>query len=474
MGILRIFKIKAEERIVSVVTLIWLLLLNGLVVWKYWDKFSVLSDSYHRLFVNTFRISGFDPLTYEVLSNWTTAYNIYRHPLLAFFMYPANQLDQLLIMLTGQNWAHVITAAILVFCGFYSFIFLLRIFREVIELKMLDSVLLSVLNFGFAYVMVSVSVPDHFAMSMLMLILALYVAGRRIKSGRPFKKWQTVVYFFITAGISLNNGIKIFLANLFVNGKQFFKPSNIILAVLIPSALIWGGARLEWNTFEKPKFQARQAKKQQKAKDEREKVWQAFCDTVQTTDEGERKALFKKLMNARAIEKYKRDHQKPWNKHTGKPIAKGEFSQWTDVTTNRWSTAVENLFGESLLLHEDHLLEDTLKSRPVIVEYRCWFNYIVEALIVLLFVAGIWFGRRERLMWLAMSFWTFDMLIHMVLGFGINEVYIMTAHWAFVLPIVMGYLFREQKSIVLRAVLGLCCLWCLGWNMTLYIKYLIG
>ena len=53
-------------------------------------------------------------------------------------------------------------------------------------------------------------------------------------------------------------------------------------------------------------------------------------------------------MNKRVKAKYVKDHQKAWNKHTGKPMGKGEFIKWTDISTSRSETAVENLFGESI------------------------------------------------------------------------------------------------------------------------------
>ena len=73
--------------------------------------------------------------------------------------------------------------------------------------------------------------------------------------------------------------------------------------------------------------------------------------------------------------------------HEGKPIANGEFSQWTDISTPRGWSLIENILGEPIQLHNDHLLEDVLRNRPVIVHYRFAFNYIVEALIFLLFLS---------------------------------------------------------------------------------------
>ncbi|WP_314351053.1 DUF6080 domain-containing protein [Segatella oris] len=474
-----IFKVKKEERWLAFAMLIYAIVLNGLVVYKYFDRFSQIGTDYHKLFVRTFHISGFDPLSYEVVSEWGTVYNIYRHPLLAFFMFIPNQINQGLMQLTGLNCAQFVVAALLIFCCFYSFLFLYRILHEVIELKPFDSSLLSLLFFSFAYVMVSVSVPDHFALSMFMLLLTLYVAGKKIKRKMMFTKWQTVLFFILTAGISLNNGIKIFLANCFVNGRRFWRPANLLLAILLPSAMLWGLARLEWNHYERPGFEAREHAKAVKVAEEHAQLARAFRDTTRLKDSVEIEKSIQLLIKQKAREKYIADHKQPWNQHTGKPIAKGEFSQWTDITTPRVSSIVENLFGETIQLHQDHLLQDTLRARPLIVNYRFAVNYIVEALVVLLFLGGIWCGRRARLMWLALSFWAFDMLIHVVLGFGLNEVYIMGAHWLCVLPIVMAYLFKTLQGhdaafYVVRAVTLALTVFLFAWNFVLYCGYLLA
>ena len=119
---------------------------------------------------------------------------------------------------------------------------------------------------------------------------------------------------------------------------------------------------------------------------------------------------------------------------------------WTDITTPRMETAIENLFGESIQLHQKHTLEDVLVSRPVIVGYDWIWNYIVEGLIFLLFIAGLWCGRHSKLMWMVFSFAAMDMILHMGLGFGIPEIYIMAAHWIYVIPISMGFLMKAVNG----------------------------
>jgi hypothetical protein len=265
-----------------------------------------------------------------------------------------------------------------------------------------------------------------------------------------------------------------------VNGKRFSRPKYLLLAVIVPALAMWGFARWEYKTFVWPKEMARKEIKEKKDKQQKAAAYKAFKDTVGIKDSATLEKAFKAEMKKRMWAKYRADHKKPWNQHTGKPIAKGEFSRWTDISTPRWDSMVENLFGESIQIHEDHLLGDTLRSRPVIIRYNYWLNYIVEALLVGLFLWGIWEGRRERFLWMALAGFLFDMALHIGLGFGINEVYIMAAHWVFVIPIAIGYLFKkleeQEHSAPLRIVrcLGVCLvLFLLIWNLALYVQYLL-
>ena len=465
--ILRMFKIRREERWLALAVVLVFALLNALTIYKYGDLFMRPADDYWKLFIGRFRVSGYDPITYYVLSDWETRYNVYRHPLLAFFMYLPYLLNQGVMALTGLNGVQVVTALILVAASLYSFLFLHRIFREIIGLAKSDALLLSSLYFSFAYIMVATMVPDHFILSMMMLLLTLLLAGRQMKEGRQMKRSQTIWLFIFTAGISLNNGIKVFLANLFVNGKRFFRPQNLILTVAVPALLMWLFCRWEYKTFVVEKEKARHAQKKQEREEKREKERVLRLETARK--DSIRKAQGDTMAAAAPV--------KPAVKkrvYTGKPIGKGEFMRWTDITTSRWETAVENLFGESLQLHEQHLLGDVFRRRPIIVRYDHWWNYGVEAVSVLLFLVGIWCGRRSRFLWLTLSFMAVDMALHMGLGFGINEIYIMSPHYLYAIPIAMAYLLKAKTKVMRLSVRTLVLLLAVylwihnGWLLTQY------
>ncbi len=484
-----IFKIKKEERWLALGIFLALAILNGVVIARYAGTFTLVTDDYYKNFIRHFCVSGFDPLTYWVLSDWNAAYNVYRHPLLAFYMYIPYLINMGLMKLTGYNCALFIAVIIQMFCGFYATLFLQRIFREVLELDKAASSILTLLFFSFGYVMVTCIVPDHFVISMLLLILALYVSGRRIKHNHPLKIWQTVVYFVLTAGTSLNNGLKIFFSALFVNRKRFFRPKYLLLAVILPAALLWGFARWEYRTFVWPVEMARKEMKAKKAAEKKarqERMAQLkqikdslTKDSIQrglkiiTPEEIAQKAKNDSIQKAKQLAR--NEARKKRGPKQGAPIMKGEFMNWTDATSSRTLSIVENLMGESIQLHQDYVLQDELRHRPMFVNYRYAFNYIVEAVIMLLFVAGIWAGRKSRYLWLVMSYFGLDMLLHIGLGFGLNEVYIMTGHWIYAIPIAIGFLLKETRqqrySLCLKSLLLTIGLFLLIYNGILIIGY---
>ncbi len=476
-----LFRIKREERALAIVLLLVFLALDALVVCKYYDVFTPLNAHYWHLFISKFHISGFDPITYSVVSDWTAGYNVYRHPLLAFYMYVPYLINQALIWATGINCAIFIVTAIQLFSAFYAAIFLYRICREIVGVSRTDSTLLTFFFFGFAFVMLSSMVPDHFIISMMLLLLALYVSGKLMIRRRKLTIWQSALYFFLTAGTSLNNGLKIYLSDLFVNGFRIFRPKFLFLAILLPAALTWGAARMSYDHIVWPRDVAAKAarakakaakeakKKAEAAERHRQDSIRIASFTVEQMD-----SLRRDSVQRDSIAKAK---PKPVRRRkNGKPIANGEFIGWTDITTSRSESIVENLLGESIQLHQDNVLGDVLKSRPMIVHYRHWYNYAVEGLIALLFVLGVWAGRRSRFMWLVMSYFALDMVLHIGLGFGINEVYIMSAHWIYAIPIAVAFLLknvgRRRYQLALKGVLALLAVWLWAWNVTLIVGYL--
>ena len=457
---LKIFKIKPEERIQSAIALIIIIALNALFIYRMHELFMQPGfGPYFKTFERELHLSGYDPLTYMGVTDWDAVYQVYRHPLLSFMIWPLWLINQTLTWMLGVNCVQYLVAALLIFCSYYSYIFMYRIHREVIELQRWDATLLTAYFFSFAYILMSVIVPDHFTISMFLLLVTLYVSGVCIKKRREFKWWQSALFFYITAGVTLSNGIKVFLSGFFVNLRDFFRPKYLLLAVILPAALLWGTATWEYRTYVLPKEKARAELKARLAEKEKARVAKMTAEEKAQYDE----------KKAKREQRLKRQAAK-----SGKPMEDYGFLKWTDISTSRWESTYENLFGESLQFHQDYLLEDTLVRRPVFVKYRWTLSYVVEGLILLLAIAGIWFGRKSRFLWLCLSCMAFDMFIHVGLGFGLNEVFIMAPHYMFVLPIATAFLFRDIQARWLRISVVVLMLYLFIYNGYLLTDFLLS
>ena len=460
MKAFKLFKIKPEERIQSLVALTVIVLLNALFIYRMHDLFMQEGfGPYWKVFEHELHLSGYDPLTYLGVTDWDVVYQVFRHPLLSFIIWPLYLLNEGLSWLLGVNCVQYLVALPLIVCSFYSYIFLYRIHREVIALERWDATLLTAFYFSFAYILLSVIVPDHFTISMFLLLVTLYISGVCIQKGREFRWWQSAIFFYITAGVTLSNGVKVFLSGFFVNLRDFFRPKYLLLAVVLPTALLWGTAMWEYREYVLPKEKVRAETKA--------RLEEAVKKKVAAMSPEERKAFEAKQARRELRQKLQKEK-------SGQPMEDHGFLKWTDISTSRWESTYENLFGESLQFHQDYLLEDTLVRRPVFVKYRWTLSYVVEGLILLLAVAGIWFGRKSRFLWLCLSCMAFDMFIHVGLGFGLNEVFIMTPHYMFVLPIATAFLFRDIQARWLRISIVVLMLYLFIYNGYLLTDFLLS
>lgn len=444
-----IFAIKRGERLFCLVAVIAFIALNGLMVAYNFRLFTKGGNlGFWGLFFDHYTVSGFDNLSYMTMSRWKIYYQLYRHPLLPTFFYPFYYVNHWLMDETGTNFAVFIEAFLNVIASTYSSLFIYRIFKEVLDLSRKDAVLLTVFFFSFASILLTCFVPDHFVFSLFFLTMTLYIAGKAMKreKGR-MKAWQTMLLTFFATGITFTNIAKIGLADLFVNGKRTFRIKHLFLGFILPLGALFAIYAYQQTTFVEP-----DAKLQAKVKEKKLKKDRKFAA------------------------KYEKQHEF-MKSRTGTQVADNRFFEWTDLSSSRTDAIVENLFGESIQLHQKHVLEDVNKSRPIIVRYSSVFNYIAELLVFLLFLGGIIVGWRDKFLRLCLLWFATDIVLHIVLGFGIIEVYIMGAHWLFVIPIAVAFLFKRirkrQAMIGVRLLVALLTIGLMAYNLSLIIPFML-
>lgn len=435
--------LRKEERPIAGVALVVFAALNALLIANHWQSFTRGAHvGFWSVYYNHLNMSGYDIFSLIFISCMRLHWNALRHPLFVVLLLPLFWLNRLIMPPTEFNAAVLLMAALLVAADVWGAVLMHRLLRDVVEVRRMDAALLTALFYGFAHVMIATMVPDHFALSLPLLLLTLLIAGRKLKEGKPMKLWQSALLFFLTAGVTLTNGVKVALAAWFVNGRKVFSWRSIA-AFVVPTLLL--GAIYVWQQDAIVAPQERKIKRIEAAVAKKDP---ARIAKLQEHND------FVKQQNGEALTK-------------NVPLL-----EWSDITTDRWQSAVDNLFGESLQLHRDYLLEDVQQTRPVFVQYRSALNYVVEALLVVLLAVGAWTARREKFFLMVLAWFGFDMLMHMGFGFGLNEVYIMTAHWAFIIPIAAGYILRRSNSMAPRVLVAALAVWLWAYNAAIVIGYL--
>ena len=446
--IFNVFVIKRNEVLPSFIVLLYLVLLNAMAIYQHFDVYTKCGKiGYYTLFLKYFRLSGFDPYTYITLSDWRSLYTLERHPLLVVFTYPFSMLNRWLMDVTGMNCAVFIVAAIITILTVYSFIFLFRILKDIIGISYKESLLLCAFFLSFAYIILSSISPDHFGISMFFLLLTLYVAGKSIKEKRLMSNWFAALMFVLSTGVTTTNCVKIGLAQWFANGRKFWHPRNFLIAMFLPTCMLVGSYFLIQEYIQKPEQERRDKALNKRMKDEK----------------------FRKMVAA--------DNKKKKQLHSNS-IMKGETLQWTDLKLSRSRSIVENLFGESLMFHDKYLLHDLNRDRPIFVSYSNYTCYVIVGIVILLLLVGIFCGCYSKFMLLCFSWFGTDMFLHLVLGFGLHEVYIMTAHWAFVIPIAIAYILKRlaetRFQTPMQFVVLFLTIFMLVYNLNLFAHYMLA
>ena len=455
-AILKLFSIKKDERWAALLLTCYLVMLNVLAIQQHFEEFTCSEHvGFYSLFFQYFHLSGFDPFTYVILSEWRSLYVLSRHPLLAVFIYPLYTLNSCLMALTGFNCTIFIWSTVLVVLGVYSFLFLKRILHEIVGYNRGDSWLLVAFFASFGYIMLSLVAPDHFALSLFFLLFTLYVCGKVLVHHHvEISDWHIAILLFLTTGITTTNALKIALAQWFMRGRKFFRPKSFLISIVLPIVLVAGGYALVNEYIQKPEQERRERSIAQRM---------------------ERDASFKKKLAL--------SHAAAKKRHA-KGLAEGENLYWVDLHLSRPRSIVENFFGESLLFHADHLFEDVNVSRPTFVSYRHPWCYSAVYIVLGLLIWSCIITFKNRFMQLCLSWFGCDVLLHLCLGFGLTEVYIMTAHWAFVIPIAFGFLcvrlqqqaqgrFMRQAVPAFRLLIGSCTLLFFSHNLQLFITFML-
>lgn len=422
---------------------------NALLISSHYDTYTMgAHGGFWTIFTKNFRLSGYDNWSWITISGMRIHFETIRHPLFLSLLYPFYLINHLLIEHIGYNFAVFFMAIILILSALYSAIFMFRIFREVLASNLFDAIVLTILFFSFAHIQLATIAPDHFIISLMFLTMTLYITGMKLKMNKPLTIKQSFLLNFFTAGITLSNGAKSLLAGLFTNGKQVFKPKFLLLGMVLPFIILLGIQQTQYYLLEVPQ--------------------KAVIQNIERVN---------KKKDPKKVEERVKQRDAWLAEHSGKPAGNGFIGKLMDVSTPRVETIIENFFGESIQLHQKYLLKDVSWDRPIFVSYNWTINYVIEGIIVILFILGIISAYKQRFFQLLLAWFACDITLHLILGFAINEVYIMAAGWAFIIPISYAFIAKKLSSrwlLAFRILFLLLTIYLRLYNGVLLSHYLIS
>lgn len=113
---------------------------------------------------------------------------------------------------------------------------------------------------------------------------------------------------------------------------------------------------------------------------------------------------------------------------------------------------VAEYFGHPLLISElsesEQNNELTLRPTP----YKSKWSYIFPIFFLLTAISAPLLNHREKLVWLPIFYLLVDIAVNIIGGYGMNEAIIFGGHWVFLLPILLGWIFKASRPKVRMAL----------------------
>ena len=178
--------LRKEERPVAIVALIVFAALNALLIANHWQSFTRGAHvGFWSVFYNHLNMSGYDIFSLIFISCMRLHWNALRHPLFVALLLPLFWINHQIMPPTEFNAAVLLMGALLVAADVWGAVLMHRLLRDVVEVNRMDAVLLTALFYGFAHVMIATMVPDHFALSLPLLLLTLPLAYLETEKSLP-------------------------------------------------------------------------------------------------------------------------------------------------------------------------------------------------------------------------------------------------------------------------------------------------
>ena len=117
-----------------------------------------------------------------------------------------------------------------------------------------------------------------------------------------------------------------------------------------------------------------------------------------------------------------------------------------------------NILFSNYEIRDYHNKDKTFYYKALFMDvYSSVVPYLFVVIILLMIIWAVFKNHKNKLVWMLVITFFFDVLIHCVLKFGLHTSYIYGGHFVFVYPLLMGWLFFsfKEKKLPLTFLYGI-------------------
>ena len=382
---------------------LFFVLVYGINAWYIADNFSIIYDD---------RIPWDGYFSFDNRAIVQTGGGFERHPLSNYFFVCIRDFA---LMISGNHYNSIFRLVLALFSTFVIALANVSVFKylnNVIQLPLKISLLILVFYGLFVTNILLSFTPETYTYTLLFLSIFNYYSARKIQDEKPISFGATIIGSVFIGGLTITNIVKVYIPFLFEK-KIFWNWKKIGMAVakIASSVVVFVFMfllRLDFN----------------------------FQNFLNKTEE--------------QYDKFSKPKMTPL-----------------------WDMIYSWFFGGNILfsnyeIRDYHNKDKTFYYKALFMDvYSSVIPYVFIALILLMIIWSVFKNHKNKLVWILVITFLFDVFIHCVLKFGLHTSYIYGGHFVFVYPLLLGWLFFsfKEKAMTTSLLYGLLLI------MTVYLGF---
>lgn len=141
------------------------------------------------------------------------------------------------------------------------------------------------------------------------------------------------------------------------------------------------------------------------------------------------------------------------------------YSQFSESAGNSlYEKYIDMFIGSPILLAGffSRLNEPPFPPMIVLDFYHHWWQYCIIGLLFTLVFLSIILLYKNKFVQMLSAFISIDIIIHVILKFGINDAFIYGAHWVYLIPLFIGWLYTKLPQKAIKPYLYLTSIICVA------------